>query len=83
MGDGELGISAYDTAWVALIKNIDGSDINAPQFPSCLKWIADNQLPHGSWGDDKVFLAHDRLINSQHFGLYCSSQIMGCTSRLV
>ncbi|KAH9723889.1 Ent-copalyl diphosphate synthase [Citrus sinensis] len=64
MGDGELGISAYDTAWVALIKNIDGSDINAPQFPSCLKWIADNQLPHGSWGDDKVFLAHDRLINT-------------------
>lgn len=50
MGDGELGISAYDTAWVALIKNIDGSDINAPQFPSCLKWIADNQLPDGSWG---------------------------------
>lgn len=45
-------------------KNIDGSDINAPQFPSCLKWIADNQLPHGSWGDDKVFLAHDRLINT-------------------
>ncbi|KAK9199407.1 hypothetical protein WN944_014598 [Citrus x changshan-huyou] len=64
MGDGELGISAYDTAWVALIKNIDGSDINAPQFPSCLKWIADNQLPDGSWGDDKVFLAHDRLINT-------------------
>ena len=64
MGDGELSISAYDTAWVALIKNIDGSDINAPQFPSCLKWIADNQLPDGSWGDDKVFLAHDRLINT-------------------
>ncbi|KAH9723884.1 Ent-copalyl diphosphate synthase [Citrus sinensis] len=62
MDGGEISTSAYDTAWVALIKDIDGND--APQFPSCLQWIADNQLPDGSWGDDKIFLAHDRLINT-------------------
>ncbi|KEH23767.1 copalyldiphosphate synthase [Medicago truncatula] len=37
MEDGEITISAYDTAWVALIKNVD--DENTPQFPSSLEWI--------------------------------------------
>ncbi|KAI4349509.1 hypothetical protein L6164_010091 [Bauhinia variegata] len=62
MEDGEISISAYDTAWVALVKHIDGSD--RPQFPECLEWIANNQLPDGSWGDSQLFLAHDRIINT-------------------
>ncbi|CAD5165947.1 unnamed protein product [Musa acuminata subsp. malaccensis] len=62
MGDGEISISAYDTAWVALLKNKDGS--GGPRFPSSLQWIVDNQLPDGSWGDAVIFSAHDRMINT-------------------
>nr|ANO43020.1 terpene synthase 3 [Tripterygium wilfordii] len=63
MEDGEISISAYDTAWVALVENIH-HPASSPQFPSALQWIANNQLPDGSWGDPYVFLAHDRLINT-------------------
>nr|XP_010918399.1 ent-copalyl diphosphate synthase 1, chloroplastic isoform X2 [Elaeis guineensis] len=59
--DGEISISAYDTAWVALVKDLNGS--GGPQFPSSLQWIVENQLPDGSWGDS-IFLAHDRIINT-------------------
>ncbi|XP_039032509.1 (-)-kolavenyl diphosphate synthase TPS28, chloroplastic-like isoform X2 [Hibiscus syriacus] len=62
MKDGEISSSAYDTAWVALVEDINGS--SAPQFPSSLEWIANNQLPDGSWGDKQIFMAHDRLINT-------------------
>ena len=62
MEDGEISISAYDTAWVALVKNVH--DGNGPQFPSCLEWIANNQLPDGSWGDGELFTAHDRILNT-------------------
>lgn len=62
MEDGEISISAYDTAWVALVRNVD--DENAPQFPSSLEWIANNQLPDGSWGDSELFVAHDRILNT-------------------
>ncbi|KAF9593733.1 hypothetical protein IFM89_024737 [Coptis chinensis] len=58
LDDGELSISAYDTAWVALVKDINGND--APQFPSSLEWIVNNQFPDGSWGDS-FFSAYDRL----------------------
>ncbi|XP_038974271.1 ent-copalyl diphosphate synthase 1, chloroplastic-like [Phoenix dactylifera] len=59
--DGEISISAYDTAWVALVKHQNGS--GDPQFPSSLQWIIENQLPDGSWGDS-IFLAHDRIIST-------------------
>ncbi|GAB4840821.1 Gly-Xaa carboxypeptidase [Ancistrocladus abbreviatus] len=62
MNDGEISISAYDTAWVALVQDIKGS--GRPQFPASLEWIANNQLPDGSWGDHSLFLAHDRIINT-------------------
>ncbi|KAK3193776.1 hypothetical protein Dsin_025086 [Dipteronia sinensis] len=62
MEDGEISISAYDTAWVALVEDINGS--GAPQFPSSLEWIANNQLSDGSWGDEIIFSVHDRLINT-------------------
>ncbi|XP_031399377.1 (-)-kolavenyl diphosphate synthase TPS28, chloroplastic isoform X2 [Punica granatum] len=67
MNDGEISISAYDTAWVALLeKNVRNSNgnVRAPQFPESLRWIADNQLPDGSWGDSQIFSAHDRIINT-------------------
>ncbi|KAJ7977386.1 Copalyl diphosphate synthase [Quillaja saponaria] len=62
MGDGEVSISAYDTAWVALVKDLNGT--HSPQFPSSLEWIANNQLHDGSWGDSQIFQAHDRIINN-------------------
>ncbi|XP_059437066.1 (-)-kolavenyl diphosphate synthase TPS28, chloroplastic-like [Corylus avellana] len=62
MEDGEISISAYDTAWVALVEDIHGSGL--PQFPSTLQWIAKNQLPDGSWGDSQIFYSYDRIINT-------------------
>ncbi|KAJ1279657.1 hypothetical protein BS78_04G170900 [Paspalum vaginatum] len=63
MGDGEINVSAYDTAWVALVKNQEGG-YGGPQFPLSIDWIAKNQLPDGSWGDKTCFLIHDRIINT-------------------
>ncbi|XP_026450814.1 ent-copalyl diphosphate synthase, chloroplastic-like [Papaver somniferum] len=62
MNDGEINISAYDTAWVALVEDIYGS--GSPQFPTCLQWIIKNQLSDGSWGDQHIFSAHDRIIST-------------------
>ncbi|OAY71424.1 Ent-copalyl diphosphate synthase 1, chloroplastic [Ananas comosus] len=62
INDGEITISAYDTAWVTLIEKQDGG--SGPQFPSCVRWIVDNQLHDGSWGDAAMFSAHDRMINT-------------------
>lgn len=62
MDDGEISVSAYDTAWVALVEDINGN--GSPQFSSSLQWIVDNQLSDGSWGDYKIFFAHDRIINT-------------------
>lgn len=62
MDDGEISVSAYDTAWVALVEDINGN--GSPQFPSSLQWIVDSQLSDGSWGDYKIFSAHDRVLNT-------------------
>ncbi|MED6207239.1 Gly-Xaa carboxypeptidase [Stylosanthes scabra] len=62
MEDGETSVSGYDTAWVGMVKDVNGG--NGPQFPSCLEWIANNQLPDGSWGYAPLFLAYDRLLNT-------------------
>ncbi|KAI3472948.1 hypothetical protein Pfo_028004 [Paulownia fortunei] len=48
MDDGRISVSPYDTAWVALIRDLQGRDI--PEFPSSLEWISNNQLSDGSWG---------------------------------
>ncbi|KAF5195943.1 Copalyl diphosphate synthase, partial [Thalictrum thalictroides] len=58
--DGNQSLSAYDTAWVALVKDVHGSD-DAPLFPSSIDWLINNQLPDGSWGDRDYFCAYDRL----------------------
>ena len=60
--DGETNISAYDTAWVALVEDVHAS--GTPQFPSSLEWIVNNQLPDGSWGDSQLFLTHDRILST-------------------
>lgn len=62
MNDGDISLSAYDTAWVALVEDIHGN--GGPQFPTSLQWISNNQLPDGSWGDSLIFEPHDRLIST-------------------
>lgn len=59
IGDGR---TAYDTAWIALIKDVINRDL--PQFPSSLQWIASNQLCDGSWGDRNFFAPCDRLLST-------------------
>ncbi|KAK1284271.1 hypothetical protein QJS10_CPB21g01599 [Acorus calamus] len=61
-GEEETSISAYDTAWVSMIEDVNGN--GTPQFPSSLRWIVDHQLPDGSWGDRDYFLVYDRLLNT-------------------
>jgi ent-copalyl diphosphate synthase len=63
MNDGEISISAYDTAWVAMVPKLDGGGAG-PQFPATVRWIIDNQLPDGSWGDSTMFSAYDRMANT-------------------
>nr|UPQ49770.1 ent-copalyl diphosphate synthase [Phaeoceros carolinianus] len=62
MGDGQISISAYDTAWVALVPALDGS--GKPQFPRSLEWIVNNQFADGSWGEADLFSAYDRVVNT-------------------
>jgi ent-copalyl diphosphate synthase len=62
MNDGEISISAYDTAWVAMVPRLDGSD--GPQFPTTIQWIVNNQLPDSSWGDATLFSSYDRMTNT-------------------
>nr|UVC58047.1 CPS2 protein [Isodon rubescens] len=60
-GDGRISVAPYDTSIVALIKDLEGRD--APEFPSCLEWIAENQMSDGSWGDE-FFCIYDRVVNT-------------------
>ncbi|KAL2936261.1 Ent-kaur-16-ene synthase chloroplastic [Bienertia sinuspersici] len=44
----ELSISAYDTAWVAMVPSLAAP--STPCFPRSIDWILENQLCDGSWG---------------------------------
>jgi hypothetical protein len=59
---GNISVSPYDTAWVALVPALDGS--GGPQFPKSLQWIIDNQLPDGNWGEPDLLLGFDRACNT-------------------
>lgn len=60
----ELSVSAYDTAWVAMVPSPHHSQ--APCFSSCVDWILDNQLNDGSWGlpQQSVQLLKDDLSST-------------------
>ncbi len=56
---GAMGSIAYDTSWVARLKNRDGS----PKFPTTIAWLRAHQHADGSFGARDETL-HDRLIST-------------------
>ncbi|CAI0379000.1 unnamed protein product [Linum tenue] len=48
--EAQLSVSAYDTAWMAMVPTPTSSMEDSPFFPQCARWILDNQLSDGSWG---------------------------------
>jgi halimadienyl-diphosphate synthase len=56
-GPGRMTNTAYDTAWIARLGEIDQSMSN-----QALDWLCRNQLPDGSWGASEFLYYHDRVI---------------------
>ena len=75
LGDGETNSSTYDTAWVARIPTVDGS--NGPQFPQILQQILQNQLTDGSWGEELCFLTYDPALATLSYVIMLSLQNIG------
>jgi len=59
IGPGKMSNTAYDTAWIARLSEIDWDLSNKG-----LNWLCKNQLPDGSWGTKKIFYYHDRVIST-------------------
>ena len=59
MSSGTMSNTAYDTAWVARLGDID-HEMSA----HALEWISDNQLYDGSWGANNVYYYHDRVVST-------------------
>lgn len=57
IGPGHMASTAYDTAWAARLGEIDWVIGNR-----ALTWLAENQLPDGSWGASAPMYYHDRVI---------------------
>jgi halimadienyl-diphosphate synthase len=57
IGPGHMGSTAYDTAWAARLGEIDWN-----LSSRALAWLAENQLPDGSWGARAPFYHHDRVL---------------------
>ena len=57
IGPGHMASTAYDTAWVARLGEIDW-----PLSSRALAWLAEHQLPDGSWGAPAPMYYHDRVL---------------------
>jgi halimadienyl-diphosphate synthase len=57
IGPGHMGSTAYDTAWAARLGEVDW-DLSSRS----LAWLAENQLPDGSWGAAAPMYYHDRVL---------------------
>ena len=57
IGPGHMASTAYDTAWVARLGEIDWGVSS-----KALSWLAENQLPDGSWGASAPMYYHDRVL---------------------
>jgi len=56
-GPGRMMNTAYDTAWVARLGELDKSISY-----QALEWVCEHQLPDGSWGASDAKYYHDRTI---------------------
>ena len=59
LGPGSKSITAYDTAWVARLGEIDW-DLSS----HALNWLCEHQLSDGSWGANNIYYYHDRVIST-------------------
>ncbi len=57
IGPGRMSSTAYDTAWVARLGEMDPVISNR-----AMDWICENQLSDGSWGAKDIYYYHDRVI---------------------
>jgi halimadienyl-diphosphate synthase len=57
IGGGWMLNTAYDTAWIARLVDIDAS-----MAENALEWLRCHQLPDGSWGTGHLRYHHDRMI---------------------
>jgi len=57
IGPGHMASTAYDTAWVARLGEVDWN-----LSSHALSWLAENQLPDGSWGASVPMYYHDRVL---------------------
>lgn len=58
-GPGQMSSTAYDTAWIARLGDMDHVLSNR-----AIEWICDNQLSDGSWGTKDIYYYHDRVIST-------------------
>ena len=57
-GSGQaISRSAYDTAWLARLIEVD-----AAVGEAAITWLCEHQLPNGSWGAEPLLYYHDRLV---------------------
>jgi halimadienyl-diphosphate synthase len=61
IGKGEMAGTAYDTAWVASIPDLEQPD--RPAFPQALDWLRLHQHSDGSWGAETEYY-HDRVLST-------------------
>ncbi|MBI4762093.1 MAG: cyclase [Chloroflexota bacterium] len=59
LGPGHMASTAYDTAWAARLGEIEPEISN-----HSLCWLAENQLPDGSWGAPAPLYYHDRVLST-------------------
>ena len=59
IGPGKMSSTAYDTAWVARLGEVDWE-----LSSKALNWLCEHQLYDGSWGAEKPFYYHDRVIST-------------------
>lgn len=57
IGPGHMSSTAYDTAWTARLGEVDWS-----LSSRSLAWLAEHQLPDGSWGAAAPMYYHDRVL---------------------
>ena len=55
--------SAYDTAWLAVLRDSPDGNEARPLFSASLEWVTQHQYADGSWGAPWPYY-HDRLLST-------------------